>query len=196
MLGKKKLRQQLILARAELSQQQKTEESAAICRLLHEHIQANGYKSIAAFLPLAEEVQLWPLFERRPDTCEIWVPRVSKDEKGEPTMYWGLLPSGLKQAPADWPVSKSGIVEPPPETCLANIIPDFVIVPCVGINLSGERIGYGGGYYDRFMNRLEDVPHAVVAFSKQIIDHNIEQNNYDFNYGKIACIDGIIECAA
>ncbi len=48
---------------------------------------------------------------------------------------------------------------------------DVVVVPGLAFDRVGHRVGYGGGFYDRFLRHLR--PDAVtigVAFSKQIVD--------------------------
>jgi len=52
----------------------------------------------------------------------------------------------------------------------APVVPDVVVVPCVGFTRVGHRLGFGGGYYDRW---LADHPHVVavgVAWSFAEID--------------------------
>ena len=50
------------------------------------------------------------------------------------------------------------------------VVPDVVVVPCVGFTVDGHRLGYGGGYYDRW---LAQHPHATaigVAWSFAEVD--------------------------
>ncbi|MFN8761441.1 MAG: 5-formyltetrahydrofolate cyclo-ligase [Burkholderiales bacterium] len=45
--------------------------------------------------------------------------------------------------------------------------PDAILIPCLGFNAQGYRLGYGGGYYDRTLALLPGVPSAGLAFSLQ-----------------------------
>lgn len=47
---------------------------------------------------------------------------------------------------------------------------DVVLVPAVGVGPKGERLGQGGGYYDRFLQRTEALRIAVV-FEGQCVEH-------------------------
>ena len=50
------------------------------------------------------------------------------------------------------------------------VVPDVLVVPCVGFTADGHRLGYGGGYYDRW---FAEHPHATaigVAWSFAEID--------------------------
>lgn len=47
---------------------------------------------------------------------------------------------------------------------------DLVIVPGLAFTDRGARLGYGGGYYDRFLAELPAVPTVAVCFSEQLVD--------------------------
>ncbi len=49
---------------------------------------------------------------------------------------------------------------------------DLVVTPAVGYDASGNRLGYGGGYYDRLFEQLSaDAPRVGFAFEAQIVPH-------------------------
>jgi 5-formyltetrahydrofolate cyclo-ligase len=45
------------------------------------------------------------------------------------------------------------------------VVPDVVLVPCVGFTASGHRLGYGGGYFDRWLAEHRHVTAVGVAWS-------------------------------
>lgn len=52
----------------------------------------------------------------------------------------------------------------------APVGPDVVLVPCVGFTSSGHRLGYGGGYFDRWLAQHPHVTAIGVAWSVSEID--------------------------
>lgn len=52
-----------------------------------------------------------------------------------------------------------------PATEGAPVVPDVVLVPCVGFTAEGFRLGYGGGYFDRWLAAHAHVTTVGVAWS-------------------------------
>jgi 5,10-methenyltetrahydrofolate synthetase len=52
----------------------------------------------------------------------------------------------------------------------ARVVPDVVLVPCVGYTAEGYRLGYGGGYFDRWLAQHPDVTTVGIAWSGNRID--------------------------
>jgi len=72
----------------------------------------------------------------------------------------------------DWnrvtPTARDECGIPAPEG--AAVVPDVVVVPCLGYTKSGYRLGYGGGYYDRWLAAHPHVTAIGVAWSACEID--------------------------
>jgi 5-formyltetrahydrofolate cyclo-ligase len=47
----------------------------------------------------------------------------------------------------------------------AVVVPDVVLVPCVGFTREGYRLGYGGGYFDRWLSSHPGVTSIGLAWS-------------------------------
>ncbi len=101
-------------------------------------------------------------------------------------------PAGSMEAyrpccPDDWVRGPFGICTPrieasvhtPPETI------DVVIVPCVAFDDSRMRIGWGGGYYDRYLVRCSKARIIGVAFEAQRLQHVAAEPGRDFRLDEV-----------
>ncbi len=52
----------------------------------------------------------------------------------------------------------------------APVVPDVVLVPCVGFTAQGHRLGYGGGYFDRWLALHPGITAIGVAWSLGLVD--------------------------
>ena len=113
--------------------------------------------SVMAFVGFNGEPDTDPLFARlNVEGKRLLLPRVE--------------PSGIVAADGDSPMatSKFGVTEPTgPAIDLGEI--DFVIVPGLAFTTAGDRLGYGQGYYDRFLPTVS-APSVGVCFVDQLVD--------------------------
>ncbi|MDN5344787.1 MAG: 5-formyltetrahydrofolate cyclo-ligase [Clostridia bacterium] len=83
-----------------------------------------------------------------------------------------LIAAEILHFPADLQPGTWGILEPRPERVrpLAPELIDLVIVPGVAFDRDGNRLGYGGGYYDRFLATLRPGATTIaLAFREQLV---------------------------
>ncbi len=75
-------------------------------------------------------------------------------------------------------LNKFGIPEPEQKK---RVIPDIIIVPIVAFDNKLYRIGYGGGYYDRYINKISKKKILLkvgIAYSYQKIN-KVPANKFD-----------------
>ncbi|MGI6683955.1 MAG: 5-formyltetrahydrofolate cyclo-ligase [Bacillota bacterium] len=163
---KKQLRRSILQARSSLTPQEVEKKSEVICRKILQLSEFRDAHTVMAYLPFKNEVDVIPLFDY------LW----SKGKRAvipvcDPRNIV-LIPSELKDLSEDLAPGTWGILEPKKDK-MRPVHPediDCVIIPGVGFDASCNRLGYGGGYYDRFLPRLkENTPKIAVAYQIQIV---------------------------
>jgi len=87
-----------------------------------------------------------------------------------------------------------GIPQPknPKEFSLEKI--DLIVVPGIAFDRRGNRVGYGSGFYDRFLKKLKKgIPTVALAYDFQIVKE-IPTNGMDVRVHKIVTEKEIIKC--
>jgi len=109
---------------------------------------------IAAFYSMPEEPQLLPLLRQwvEEDGYQVSLPVVKN--AGSPLEFHTWDPDGPMRDGA------YGIQEP---VSGPAPLPDIVLVPTLGYTRAGDRVGYGGGYYDRTLAALKESGHQFVT---------------------------------
>lgn len=136
---------------------------------------------VMIFMDFRKEVETKPIIEWLwHNNRQVVIPRV---KKGSPILELCLIDSF-----ADMDLSPLGILEPKAshDTFVKPDQIDFVFMPGVAFTESGERLGYGGGYYDQLIPLMKaTVPKIALAFDLQIVD-SLPVEDHDIR------IDGII----
>lgn len=152
---KKELRQKMLSFRRQLTPKERAEKSAAILARLYEEPSFQQAKTVFAYASMPDEVQLGELLSY----CLAHDKRVAL-----PLITGkGLMEAVNLPALEDLVPGKFGILTVRPEQ--QEIIPatelDFVVVPGAAFSPTGDRLGLGGGYYDRYL--MEKAPQAFRA---------------------------------
>ena len=120
---------------------------------------------VAGYLPIRDEIDPRPLMQRLEDAgAELCLPRVNDDGVRMTYRRWSIgdptedRPFGLQEPAATAPLAQ----------------PTLILVPLLGFDQAGHRLGYGKGHYDRAIESLREqgrVFACAIAFHGQMIEH-------------------------
>lgn len=166
-LDKKALRQHLIKARLDMDETTYHRLSCLIMDKLKQTDDFISAKTVGIYLSYNHEVDTWQFAREVIDTKRICVPVI--DDNNE--MHFVQLDcfDHLKK-------NKYGIFEPVTGKTIKKKDIDLIIVPVVGYNNDYYRLGYGGGYYDRYLQDYHGKT-IGIAFQMQKISHYIPESH-------------------
>lgn len=159
---KRAMRREVLARRDALTQAERVSKSSAITERLLALPEIEAARTTMLFWSFGSEVDTSLMIERlAAEGRQIVLPRI---ESGE------ALP--VTYRPGD-PVSGTafGAMEPSAGVVLDPEHLDAVVTPGVAFDRSCNRIGYGGGFYDRLLRRARiDVATIAVGFTVQLVD--------------------------
>jgi 5-formyltetrahydrofolate cyclo-ligase len=157
--------------------------SKAICTHLVAWDIFKKAETILTYMPIRGEVDLRPLLAEFPE--KRWLlPRILPGEEGR--MVFHLYD------PEHMIVHPFGMAEPSPQlpqVPSSNI--QLVLTPGLAFDRSGWRLGYGGGYFDRFLKDFNGVSLGVVY--RDLLLNTIPRGQYDIPMRWLVTEDGVIE---
>ena len=165
--NKQTLREQCLRKRSSLSQKAILEKSKKITDTLMNFEEYQQSEKIMLYIATKSEVQTQSIIESaRKDNKKIFIPLIAQEKSD-------LIPSLIHDFEKELALGNLGIVQPKEEfyRLFPPDILDLVIVPGVAFTQQGYRLGRGGGYYDRFLCKLEEHTYSIaLAFEMQIIE--------------------------
>jgi 5-formyltetrahydrofolate cyclo-ligase len=157
---KEQLRKQIIQKREALTPDQIRELSLKVIENLKGLKSFQKAKTVMLYYPHRGEVDLTPLFEEvLKKEKKLLLPKVVGEE---------IFPIEVEDLSL-LSKGKFNIVEPIGGKIYQPQKVDFVAVPGLAFDLSGCRLGFGGGYYDRFLPRVKGAK-VGIAYDFQIFD--------------------------
>jgi 5-formyltetrahydrofolate cyclo-ligase len=187
MLTKAELRRHLLAQRAMLTpadiEQHSTVIAAYVCTLPAFRIS----HTIMVYMALPQEVQTMPIItQARQLQKRVAVPVVRGQD---------LIAVALSETPMRLQRGRFGILEPCGTSCVIH--PQeigCIVVPGIAFDTRGGRLGFGTGYYDRFLRQLPTTTYRCgLAFGIQIVPC-VPQAPHDVCMHGIVTEQGCIPC--
>lgn len=161
---KKKFRGLVTERKNQTSEDECREMSAKIHEKIYALPEYQNAKTVFTYMDMPKEVEMRPFIERCwADGKTVAVPKVVKGRR----MIFYKIDSFDCLAPG-----AMGIYEPVSEKCedLDCAENALMIMPGVAFDKNRHRIGYGGGYYDRYLAAHKEHPTVAVCYHFQVFD--------------------------
>ena len=159
-MGKKELRRTIRDRKRAMTEEEIVQRSEKLGKLFVQSEAYKNAKTIYGYLPYNQEVRTVPMLEQAlKDGKKVAVPKVYGDE-----MKFLYLDDLSK-------VSKgyAGIPEPIADEPVADDETALVLMPGLAFDPAGHRIGYGGGFYDKFLAAEPNHPTLALCYEFQML---------------------------
>lgn len=177
---KSRLRRQCRAIRKALGEETRCRASLAVCRHIEDWDVFQTSETVLTYMPIKSEVDLTPLLERHPR--KRWVlPRIVPEEDHHMVFHpyepgrLILHPFGMAEPAPDLPVVEAEEIQ-------------LTLVPGLAFDRAGWRLGYGGGYYDRYLKEFKGIT-AGIVFQALLLDE-VPHSELDIPMGWIINEEG------
>lgn len=169
-MDKTELRREIRARKRAMTEAEIEERSDKLARLFFASEAYQNAKTIYGYLPYNQEVRTVPMLERAlKDGKKVAVPKVYGEEMK--FLYLDDLNAVAK--------GYAGIPEPIADEPVAQDETALVLMPGLAFDPQGHRIGYGGGFYDKFLAAEPNHPTLALCYEFQMLpkldveDHDI-----------------------
>ena len=161
-MDKKALRAEIKAKKRAMTEAQIAAASDALARQLYAHPAYQNARSIFGYLSYNQEVRTMPMLEQaQKDGKRVAVPKVIGDKM---IFIWLDDLSRVELGYCNIPEPLDDGPEALDETAL-------VLMPGLAFDPTGRRCGYGGGFYDRYLEAHPQHPTLALCYGFQLFDH-------------------------
>jgi 5-formyltetrahydrofolate cyclo-ligase len=174
--SKKILRERILTLLRNQEEEERLIKSLAISNKLFQMVEFQKAETILFYASFDGEVETFEMMRQTQKLGKtIGLPSIIEDEKR-------IIPRAVASLDSDLETGPYGIQQPKTDqdSTLNESRCDMVIVPGVAFDKQNNRLGRGGGYYDRFLGSLpQNIFTVGLAFDFQIVDSLSFKENHD-----------------
>lgn len=165
--SKRDLRAGLLNARAALSAAERCSHDAAIAAAVLGWLSAHPAQVLGVYWPIRNEPDLHGLYAQlAASEVQLALPVMTGSDR--PLSFAKWMPG------EEMEIDRWGIATP---RVILNVMPDALLIPCVGYDLRRFRLGYGAGYYDRTL-ATDPRPQAIgIAYTTCRTEFEVEPHD-------------------
>ncbi|HQP09799.1 MAG TPA: 5-formyltetrahydrofolate cyclo-ligase [Candidatus Omnitrophota bacterium] len=181
-LTKKTVRERILTLLRNQKEEERLAKSLAVAGKLFKMKEFQKAETVLFYASIDGEVETFDMMKKAHQLGKtVGLPSILKDRKKIVPMAVASLEEGLEEGPY-------GIKQPKPAQTrvLDEEALDMVVVPGVAFDRKNNRLGRGGGYYDRFLKSLPSRTVTVgLAYDFQIMDSFPFQEKHDVS---VSCV--------
>jgi 5-formyltetrahydrofolate cyclo-ligase len=181
---KRAVRRRILAVRDEMPEPERMERSGHIAERVMALPEVERASTVMLFWSFGSEPDTTPLIERlHARGIRVTLPRVA-DGDLEPRAF----------VPGDRvTVTSFGACEPVDGDLIDPVAIDVIVTPAVAFDRSGRRVGYGGGFYDRFFPRTRhDAARIGIAFDVQLVDDVLPNGHFDLRVDAVVTESAVV----
>jgi len=162
MLLKSNIRKLFLAKRKTYNETDVIDKSKSISIKLFKQFYFKDLKIIHTFIPLKNEVNTWFIINQINEKYQNIKIIIPKCDKSHQLLHFEYKDAVLKP-------NKYDILEPYGSKQFITLDKiDLILVPLLAFDLNGNRVGYGGGYYDSFLINCKKAKKVGVSFEEPI----------------------------
>ena len=181
---KKALRRKYIAVRDSVGEEKRESASRKIAEILFETDFYKQAKAVFAYVSFGSEVETQEILKKiKTDGKRLFVPLCDTENRVMSAVEIDDVSQLIRGA--------YGIMEPENKQRVAEKGEiDLIIAPALSFDKSGARLGYGGGYYDKFMEGFEGM--TVGLCFDECLAEELPREEFDCKVDRVICPERMI----
>ncbi|XP_077569603.1 5-formyltetrahydrofolate cyclo-ligase isoform X1 [Stigmatopora nigra] len=182
--AKQTLRKEIKRRLAQLSEQEKNRQSLIVCQKLIRHPKYVAAKRIAVFLSMNDEVCTEEIIKNMFKVGKsCFVPRYEQNSNHMDMLKLDSMEDMATLPKTSWNILQPAKDDKSREDAFSAGGLDLILMPGLGFDLSGKRLGRGKGFYDTYLERCfqhpKGKPHTIALAYKEQLYQDIPVDDND-----------------